>query len=119
MKCVTDSIGLSWTEIEAALIPNSSQYTEIETEWRAMTSYNVSLLQPFSQWGVPCVKYKDEFVVWGQDKIFFLEQYLAYVHDKTNDKNVKGMVKAKAKAKANTKQYNEDVIQVIRKHFQS
>ena len=78
LKCVCDSVGLDWDAVQPAADPQHPEYATLEREWRALTSANVSLLQPHSHWGVPCIKYRERVMVWGQDKLYLIEQYLAY-----------------------------------------
>ena len=96
--------------------------TKIESQWRAMTTYNMSILQQYGYWGVPCIRCVTRsnrnlnndkhdqntnvgFTVWGQDKIYLIDQYLAY----NNNKDIKDEVKGKG--------YNSSIIELIKDSF--
>lgn len=76
MKIISESAGLEWKAVQSALRPEAM--AEAESEWRRMTTANAEVLGAHGLWGVPALKFKDECLVWGQDKLWVLDQYLAY-----------------------------------------
>jgi len=76
LRIITDGAGLDWAEVQAALRPEAM--AEAEAEWRAITSANVAALGDHGHWGVPALKFRGECVVWGQDKLWVMDRYLAY-----------------------------------------
>lgn len=116
LRCITDAAGLSWEEVLRAVTPSVHGIPEtescsgvvdsaIESEWRAITRHDMNLLGASDWWGVPCVQYKKEcseeggLVLWGQDKLYILEECL---------KNELQDSKNKA---------NNDVMKVLNEHF--
>ncbi|WP_298440354.1 DsbA family protein [uncultured Ferrimonas sp.] len=66
MRTIVEQAGLSWQQARPLLSDNS---------WRGWAQENLTELQRLGQWGVPCVQY-GEMVVWGQDRLWLIEEQL-------------------------------------------
>lgn len=71
MKKIVLKAGLNWDEARSMI-----GAPDVEASWRALTSANREYLYAQGMWGVPCVEFGD-VMVWGQDKIWIIEQALA------------------------------------------
>lgn len=76
LRLITDCAGLDWKEVQAALRPEAM--AAAEEEWRAVTTANAIALGERGHWGVPALKFREECLVWGQDKLWILDRYLAH-----------------------------------------
>lgn len=74
LQDITDRVPLPWNEVRKALDGEGS-VTELTAE---MTERNRLFLATRGLWGVPCIGYKD-MLVFGQDKLWIIEQ--ALIHD--------------------------------------
>ncbi len=69
MKQIVERCGLSWQHARQ-LLPQAS-FTS--APWRKWAEDNMNTLTKMGLWGVPCFQYRDT-VVWGQDRLFIIEQ---------------------------------------------
>lgn len=68
LKLIVERAGLSWPKAKQIL-----QTTNWQNTWPSWAEQHEAELMQSSLWGVPSIKYQD-CVVWGQDRLEFIEQ---------------------------------------------